>query len=72
MNELQPRTPAEALAGLPASERRELLELAIASRRITTIEHRLEAIERHLAGNCLQNCPCQPGQHRDSSDGGHA
>ena len=61
MSELQARTPAEALAALPADERLELLALAAADRRMTTIEHRLEAIERHLAGDCLENCPCRPG-----------
>lgn len=61
MSELSARTPAEALAALPAAERLELLGLAVANRRMTTIEHRLDILEHHLAGNCLDDCPCQPG-----------
>lgn len=57
MSELQARTPAQALAAQPPDEQLQLLQLAAADRRLTTIEHR---IERHLAGNRPDDCPCRP------------
>jgi hypothetical protein len=47
-----------ALAGLPTRERQLWVELAEDHQRMAGIEYRIERLTRHVAGNCLDDCPC--------------
>lgn len=58
--EIQPRTFKEAFGALSPEAQRELAELAVLDKRMTSAEHRLDRLEAHLAGKCLEDCPCKP------------